>query len=329
LSPPDPDGFDVDLDDAGRAIADSVAKSCAEALPEEAARAEAAAFDAARFRARWRALGEQGVLALATPEGDGGARELVAALEALGAAAFPGPLPASVLAAQVLDGAERRRVTDGEWIVSLGSPSLLPFAPLADLFLVPDGEARVRRAAAVGDVAPVSTLGGEPWGRVELALGEEVAGPERCADAWALHDTALAARLAATGRALTEGAADHARARRQFGRPIGDFQAVAHPLADALMGLDAARALARAAACAWDDRAADRRARAALARLSAARAALAAAHTGHQVFGALGITLEGPAFRLSRRIRQEASERADDTARAAVLAHVGLAPEAP
>ena len=48
--------------------------------------------------ALWRELAALGVLALATPEGDGGALELVAALEALGDGVFPGPLPATFFA---------------------------------------------------------------------------------------------------------------------------------------------------------------------------------------------------------------------------------------
>ena len=52
-----------------------------------------------------------------------------------------------------------------------------------------------------------------------------------------------------------------------------------------------------------------------------------AVHVGHQVFGAVGITLEGPAFPLSRRIRQLASSPPGaDTARSVLLADLGLAP---
>jgi len=43
------------------------------------------------------------------------------------------------------------------------------------------------------------------------------------------------------------------------------------------------------------------------AHYAARRAATEAAHTCHQVFGAVGITLEGPAFHLSRKILQLAA----------------------
>jgi hypothetical protein len=51
-------------------------------------------------------------------------------------------------------------------------------------------------------------------------------------------------------------------------------------------------------------------------------------HTGHQVFGAVGITVEGPAFHVSRRIRQMASRPAAAAAREAVLDGFVFRPEA-
>jgi hypothetical protein len=247
---------------------------------------------------------------------------MVAALESLGAAVFPGPFAATFLATQVVDAADRARIASGEAVVSLGSPPLMPFAPVADLFLVVTRDA-LHRATPSGAIEPVETLGGEPWGRVVLETGAALRVDDR---AWALHDTALATYAAAAGHALVRATAEHARARTQFGRPIGDFQAVAHPLADAKIRLDSAATLARTAAYAWDANAADARPRAAAARLSATRAGLDAAHTCHQLFGAIGITTEGPVFHVSRRLRQLASQPPHpDAARDALLARHGLA----
>jgi alkylation response protein AidB-like acyl-CoA dehydrogenase len=197
----------------------------------------------------------------------------------------------------------------------------MPFAPVADLFLVVSRDT-VRLATPRGPIEPGETLGGEPWGRVALAAGAALAVDDR---AWALHDTALATYAAAAGHALVQATAQHARARTQFGRPIGDFQAVAHPLADAKIRLDSAATLARTAAYAWDANASDARPRAAAARLSATRAGLDAAHTCHQLFGALGITTAGPVFHVSRRLRQLASQPPHpDVARDVLLARHGL-----
>jgi len=105
---------------------------------------------------------------------------------------------------------------------------------------------------------------------------------------------------------------------------------VAHPLADGWVQLAAAATLARAAAFRFDRAGAaspgpDAIAAVGAARLSAARAAATAAQVCHQVFGAIGITLEGPVFHVSRRIRQLASDPDRDApARGALLATYGL-----
>lgn len=311
--------LDLALDEAQQAIASTLAAFCREA------RSEAASRRGGRPAPElWSGLAELGVFALATPEGEGGAAELVAALEALGEASFPGPLAASFFATQVLDAEERARVVGGEAWVALGVPPLLPWAPEADIFLELEGE-RVFRARPRGAVERVETLGAEPWGRVELERERELDGAERGRD---LFHLSLAAYLAAAGRRLLEDASEHARNRRQFGRPIGDFQAVAHPLADCAIRLDAATALARRAAERFDDAAPDAPSAAATARLSAGRAALEAAYTAHQVFGAIGVTLEGPVFHVSRRIRQLVSlVPGVDDAREALLAELGLGGE--
>jgi alkylation response protein AidB-like acyl-CoA dehydrogenase len=80
---------------------------------------------------------------------------------------------------------------------------------------------------------------------------------------------------------------------------------VAHPLADAWIGAVAAQALTRDAAFAEDVGASDAAARVGAARLAAERAAVRSLRVAHQTFGAQGITLEGPLFHRSRRLRQQ------------------------
>ena len=72
-------------------------------------------------------------------------------------------------------------------------------------------------------------------------------------------DIALAAYQAGAGNALLEATSRHAATRTQFGRAIGEFQAVAHPLADCSMDLAAAQGLVRHAAFLYDEVARDRR----------------------------------------------------------------------
>jgi alkylation response protein AidB-like acyl-CoA dehydrogenase len=312
---------DFAFDDAQLAVADAVARFCREQGAEGLARA-----DGAPPRAFWRGLAALGVFALAAPDGEGGAAELAAAFEALGRAACPGPLVATVLAAQLLPAPERAALVAGEAWVAVGTPPLLPFAPVADLFVDLAGD-EAWLARPRGRVTPVASLGGEPFGRLALERLAPLPGLPR---ARALGDLARAAWLVGAGQALLDAAADHARTRRQFGRAIGEFQAVAHPLADAWIALRAAESLERAAAFGWDASRADAALAAGAARLSAARAGLRTLRAAHQTLGALGVTLEGPLFHLSRRVRQLAAlPPGPEPAEAALLEPLGLAGGAP
>jgi len=318
--------LDLGFDDGQQAIADALAEFCREECAADAVKEAAGGFPTAL----WRQLAELGMLAIGTPEGEGGALELVAAMESLGASVFPGPLVSTFLAGQLLDEEGRAGLIEGSTIVSAGVGGLMPWAPCANLFLEIDAE-RVFEARPRGEIVDVATLGGEPWGRVELERGAELPDAPR---ALAFADIALAAYLAAAATALVGAASEHAAVRSQFGRAIGEFQAVAHPLADCSMRLSASTALARNAAFLFDeesqsgDRVAasqETRVRASAARLSAHAAALEAAYVCHQVFGANGITIEGPVFHISRRIRQLASQPPGDVSlREDMLAAFGL-----
>ena len=309
--------MELGFDAAQQAIGDALAQFCRDRCPDDFLKQQAGTFPADL----WRELAELGVLALATPEGDGAALELVAALEPLGRALFPGPLAATFLATQLLPEKQRVAVASGELLVALASGPLVPFAPAAQLFVeLEDGRAWLARPS--GPVEPVDTLGGEPWGRVALRRELELGDPSR---ALRLYDLALAAYLAAAGLRLVDDACEHARTRTQFGVAIGEFQAVALPLADAHTRLCASQALARAAAACFDTDDPRLATLAAAARLSACASATRAAFTAHQVFGAIGITLEGPAFHVSRRIQQLAAQPPGAARpRSAVLEPLGL-----
>jgi alkylation response protein AidB-like acyl-CoA dehydrogenase len=248
----------------------------------------------------WSGLAGLGVLGLGTPEGGGGAASIVAAMAALGEAMVPGPLVATFVASQLVPEPERKAIGNGEALVSLGTPPLLPWAPVADVFVELDGdEAWLARPAAT--VEPVATMGGEPWGRTALERLEPLGSIARAA---AIGGAALAAYLVGAGDRVLRVAVDYARDRVQFGRSIGEFQAVAHPLADAATRLDAARLLARLAAHAVDHDEPDAPSAAATARLSASAAALETVLQAHQTLGAVGFTVEGPLRDVAPRVRQ-------------------------
>ncbi|MFE2985790.1 acyl-CoA dehydrogenase family protein [Streptomyces sp. NPDC059262] len=126
--------------------------------------------------------------------------------------------------------------------------------------------------------------------------------------------TALAADAVGVANAATRLGVEHAKERRQFGRPIGTFQAVSHRLTDMFVGVETARALVRAAATALDDAAQDGAAPAPdneldlaveLAASAALDAAVAATQGCVQVHGGMGITWEHPAHSYLRRAKAD------------------------
>ncbi|HME70913.1 MAG TPA: acyl-CoA dehydrogenase family protein [Myxococcota bacterium] len=298
--------LDLEFDDAQQAMAAAVAQFCRDQYDPLKAVSPSAPFS----RVLWRELAALDVFGLAIPGGGGGAIEVAALMESLGRAAFPGPLAGTFLAVRLLPEPARMRVAKGDDLVCVGTPPLLSFAPMASHFIELDlAHEQAWLARPRGTIAAVETLAGEPWGRLELERDQEL--PD-FAPALAFSEIAAAAYLAAAGQKLVDDAADHARTRRQFDRTIGEFQAVAHPLADCAIRLAAARGLARAASARFDAMESDAAGKrvsidAAAARLSAVAAALAAAQVCTQVFGAMGVLREGPIFHVVRQIRQLAS----------------------
>ena len=287
--------IDLEYDADQSALADTVHRWC----ERHASDAVVRELDGQFPRPLWDGLAELGVLGLGTAEGGGGALEIAAAMEQLGVANVPGPLSATFVATQLLPSDDRIAVAGGGVVVSVGPPPLMPWAPVASIF-IELGADEAWRAHTESTLEPVETLGGEPWGRVSLVRDERLDGVSR---ALAVGDVAVGAYLAGAGARLLHVATDYARDRVQFGRPIGEFQAVAHRLADVHLRLTAARHLVRLSAHALDSGSADAVTDAATARLSATRAALDAAYSAHQTLGAMGFTVEGPVAGVARRIR--------------------------
>ena len=280
--------LDLTLDADSVAIADSIARFCAQKMG-----------DGGFNRDLWERLADLGVLALgAEPD----AREfchIAAASEALGRAGFPGPLAATFFATGLLPPARARTVIDGSGIVSLGTPPLMPWGAVGDLVIALDGdEARLVEARGV---EPVAMLGGEHWARID-AVPVEMLGPWRPA----LHryELSLAAYLVGAAQELLYRTAAHARDRKQFGQAIGDFQAVALPLAEVSTRIAASRNLVLVAARRLDAGDGNGPALAGAARCLTGRVARELGYLAHQTFGAFGVTRDGPVFSLSRRFQQ-------------------------
>ena len=97
-------------------------------------------------------------------------------------------------------------------------------------------------------------------------------------------------------------ATDYARERRQYGAPIGSFQAVQHLLADAFVAMEGSRSIALHAAWAVDALPGpEALAAASAAKAYCARAARAVCETAIQVHGGIGNTWECLAHVFLRR----------------------------
>ena len=276
----------------------------------------------------WRELGEAGVFNLCLTEPDGGLglglADATLVFEELGRALVPGPLVASHLAAGLVDGAGDGSVVVGvvEKInAAAGSqgPPTTPVIPwvlehLADLdvllVLSDDGLSSVEPASLDADrldrpMDPLTPL----WTVRSLPEGTRVAGPEIAAR-WRRDGAVLTAALQIGAAAwTTDLAVEYAKQRKQFGRPIGGFQAIKHLCADMVVRTEVARAAVQAAAVTADQPdVGDARVAAAGAKLLADEAALANGRSCIQVHGGMGFTWEVPAHLAYKRSRVLATQ---------------------
>jgi alkylation response protein AidB-like acyl-CoA dehydrogenase len=245
-----------------------------------------------------RRLTDLGVSALMVPESAGGlgatAVEMAIALEAIGRHAVPGPwvetVTATVLLADLADLDARHdmlaALTEGTEVVSVAAPPWTPHALDADvahrlLLLDADGLHVARPGESLPSVDPARRLFRVTAGRRLGDVPEPVGRQAR--DAAAL---ACSAQLLGLGEALLARSVDYVKQRRQFGRAVGEYQAVKHALADVRIGLDFARPLVFGAAVTGSSRDAS------AAKVAASEAAYRAARTALQVHGAIGFTAE-------------------------------------
>jgi len=111
----------------------------------------------------------------------------------------------------------------------------------------------------------------------------------------------LSAEAVGIARECTEAAAEYAKAREQFGRPIGMYQAVKHHCANMLVATELATAAVWDAARAASDGGDQRTLAAAVAATLAGPAADLCANLHMQVHGGIGFTWEHDAHMLLRR----------------------------
>ncbi|MES2171884.1 MAG: acyl-CoA dehydrogenase [Actinomycetota bacterium] len=250
-----------------------------------------------------RQVAEIGLMAFCVPEErDGvGAQpiDVVAAFESIGRHLAPGPyietavlVPTLLSAAGGLDTAVLQRVATGEAVASAAAPPLAPYAldaDAADLLYVLD-DATLRAATASRRRRSVD--GSRHLFEVEAGEVTGTAPPATVAKALDLATLACTAELLGLGERILAETVSYALVREQFGRPIGQFQAIKHALANVRVALDFARPLLYKAALSLgtDDECSGRDVSA--AKVATGDAAYLAARTGLQVHGAVGYTRE-------------------------------------
>jgi alkylation response protein AidB-like acyl-CoA dehydrogenase len=161
-----------------------------------------------------------------------------------------------------------------------------------------------------------AVLAGGGWGREELveldfldrAVLFEEAGRANRGDEFFDSEapeneqlTALALEAAGIAQRALELGVEHVKTREQFGRPIGFYQAVAHPLADTYVESELARSLAYWAAWCVAEHEGDAPIAALAAKCYAGEAAVTACERAIQVLGGIGFTWEHVLHRYYKR----------------------------
>ncbi|HMJ10619.1 MAG TPA: acyl-CoA dehydrogenase family protein [Polyangiaceae bacterium] len=283
--------------------------------------------------ALWDQLAEFGLLGLlADPElgGSGlGPIELAALLEECGRAAVPDPvLETSAVTVPLLSAwqsdpriaAWLERLTTGRGLVlsALDATPYVNGAHLADALLVQVGdEAHLALRSEVELLPQESVDGARRLFRVSFSPREDsrvARGPavsRAFAEAFDRGALAAAAELLGLGVRMIEMAIEHAKTRRQFGQPIGTFQAVKHHLVDAHIGIAFARPLVYRAAHSLAHADPERRWHVSAAKAAASEAAWRAARKALQVHGAIGYSFEHDLHLWMKRVWALAAEWGD------------------
>jgi alkylation response protein AidB-like acyl-CoA dehydrogenase len=133
-----------------------------------------------------------------------------------------------------------------------------------------------------------------------LGPGDATAALRRVLDDAAV---ALAAELVGCCERANELANEYAKARHQFGRPIGSFQAIRHKAAEMLQRTELARVGAHYAAWTSDTDAPDRERAAAMAKSYGAEAAIAVTGDSIQIHGGVGFTWDADVHLFYKRAK--------------------------
>jgi alkylation response protein AidB-like acyl-CoA dehydrogenase len=275
--------------------------------------------------ALWRELCELGWPGIAVAERYGGQGlgrvELSILCEELGRVIAPVALLPSVLASTVIElaGSEDQcarllpGLASGETIGALGTAidgvaELVIGAPAARLLvLVQDGSARVLSHEQV-EIEPVESI--DPTRPTARVIAPPGAGEALAGDVAGGIDRALVAisseLVGVCDRALAMTVA-YVKERKQFGVPVGSYQAVSHRCAQMLLDTEKARATSAFAAWAADADPARLGEAAAMAKAASSQAGVEVTASAIQAHGGIGFTWEADVHWLYKRALLDAA----------------------
>jgi len=325
--------MDFDLSDDQREIKRTARDLLAARSPWEAVRraAEGGAYDAAL----WTELAELGWPGIAVAEEHGGqglgAVELAVLLEELGYACAATPFLSTAAAAAAIQAegtAEQRRrwlpgLASGELTAGVGTRALAADAADAAVLVLLEGERAELVAREDADVEPLETV--DPTRRYARITGTSGRGDplgDGGATAQRLH-AAIAAEVVGVSQRALDMTVEYVKDRKQFGVPVGAFQAVSHRCAQMLLHTETARSTAYFAAWAADADADRLPEAAALAGAAAAEGGREVTASAIQAHGGIGFTWEADVHWLYKRAQLDAALLGGPGRHRATLARIG------
>ncbi len=272
------------------AVRDLLAKEC----PPSVVRAAWTNADG-RSGAAWSALGEMGVLGALVSEPDGGLGltelDVVLLAEETGRAALPEPFVEHVLVGAPLTVGRHPEVVTGALTVSAGDP-LIPWADAVDVLVRLDPDPQVASRAGA-TLEPRDSV--DRSRRVALLVTVDEAhrlGRDELSLAFWRGNLGYSAQLLGLARAMLDLTVAYVGDRRQFGVPIGSFQAIKHHLADVRIALEFAAPLVYRAAHSLAVGDPDAPLHVSMGKARASDVATLAARTALQCHGAIGYSYE-------------------------------------
>jgi alkylation response protein AidB-like acyl-CoA dehydrogenase len=290
----------------------------------------------------WRSMAEQGFLGVVFPEDAGGMGlgfvELAALAEEMGRALVPGPFLSNLFAGAVLHAAGATRhlaeISNGEKTATVallestaswdpeavkmptlsGEKLFVPDAESADVMVVVARDAGALALYLVESHAVTKTLmpAMDLTRRLYKVVFDHPAA-ELLAKGDAAHKAldhalkvvtvALCAEMTGGMQRMLDIAVEYAKTRKQFGKPIGQYQAVQHQCADMLLYTESSRSAAYYAAWTMTEGNAEAPAAVSIAKAYASDACRETGNRAVQVQGGMGFTWENDTHLFYRRAK--------------------------